>query len=106
MTPEELIQAYGLTDQRINRALHHVQPKTVAAYGAAIEAFTDDDSAENFNACLAVERRIIREARLWRRLFRWLSRKLEVAYWLGASEARQEADERANGLIGRQANDW
>jgi len=40
------------------------------------------------------------------RLFRWLSRKLEVAYWLGASEARLEADERANGLIGRQANDW
>jgi len=40
------------------------------------------------------------------RAFRWLSRKLEVAYWLGASEARLEADERANGLIGRQANDW
>jgi hypothetical protein len=40
------------------------------------------------------------------RAFRWLSRKLEVAYWLGASEARLEADERANGLIGRQANDF
>lgn len=40
------------------------------------------------------------------RAFRWLSRKLEVAYWLGASEARLEADERAKGLIGRQANDF
>jgi len=40
------------------------------------------------------------------RTMRWLSSKLEVAYWLGASEARLEADERANGLIGRQANDW
>ena len=40
------------------------------------------------------------------RIFRWLSRKLEVAYWLGASEERLKADERANGLIGRQANDW
>jgi hypothetical protein len=40
------------------------------------------------------------------RIFRWLSRKLEVAYWLGASETRMEADERAKGLIGRQANDW
>ena len=40
------------------------------------------------------------------RIFRLLSRKLEVAYWLGASEERLEADERAKGLIGRQANDW
>jgi len=40
------------------------------------------------------------------RAMRWLSRKLEVAYWLGASETRLEADERAKGLIGRQANDW
>ena len=40
------------------------------------------------------------------RIFRWLSRKLEVAYWLGALEDRLEADERAKGLIGRQANDF
>ena len=40
------------------------------------------------------------------RLFCWLSRKLEVAYRLGASEDRLEADERAKGLIGRQANDF
>ena len=40
------------------------------------------------------------------RILRWLSRKLEVAYWLGAAEERLEADERANGLIGRQANDF
>ena len=39
-------------------------------------------------------------------LFRWLSRKLEVAYRLGASEEHMEADERAKGLIGRQANDF
>ena len=40
------------------------------------------------------------------RALRWLSRKLEVAYRLGASEEHMEADERANGLIGRQANDF
>ena len=40
------------------------------------------------------------------RILRWLSRKLEVAYRLGASEDRLEADERAKGLIGRQANDF
>ena len=40
------------------------------------------------------------------RILRWLSRKLEVAYRLGASETRMEGGERAKGLIGRQANDW
>ena len=40
------------------------------------------------------------------RTFRWLSRKLEVAYFLGASEERLKAEERKAGLIGRQANDW
>ena len=34
-----------------------------------------------------------------RRLFQWLSRKLEVAYFLGASEERLEAEERKAGLI-------
>ena len=33
------------------------------------------------------------------RLFRWLSRKLEVAYFLGASEERLKAEERKAGLI-------
>jgi len=40
------------------------------------------------------------------RIFRWLSRKLEVAYWLGASETRMEADERANGVMPIQPNDY
>lgn len=106
MTPAELIQAYGLTDRRINRALHHVQPKTVAAYGAAIEAWGEDETFENFNACLLVERAIIREARLWRRVMRWLSRKLEVAYWLGLSEARHVMHETTSGLISQNPNDW
>lgn len=106
MTPDELIQAYGLIDPRTNRALHHVQPKTVAAYGAAIDAFVDDDSVANFNSCLAVERHIIAEARLWRRLFRWISRRLEVTYWLGMSEERLTAEESARGMIQGGANDY
>lgn len=64
MAPTDLIQTYRLTDPRINRALHLVQPKTVAAYVG--------------------------------RVFRWLSRKLEVAYRLGASEDRLKASEGAN----------
>ena len=40
------------------------------------------------------------------RILRWLSRKLEVAYQLGASEDRLKAEERKAGLIGRQANDF
>lgn len=106
MTPGELIQSYGLIDQRTNRALHHVQPKTVAAYAAAIDAFVDDDSVTNFNACLAVERHIIAEARLWRRVIRWLARRLEVAYWLGCSEDRHEMCETINGLLAQTPNDW
>ena len=39
------------------------------------------------------------------RIFRWLSRKLEVAYWLGASETRQGANETTNGMMTFQPND-
>lgn len=106
MTPDELVKTYGLTDARINRALHRVQPKTVAAYADAIESFLADDSAANFNACVRIERRIIREARPWNRLRRWVFRKLEVAYWLGMSEERLKANEAAHGLIQGGANDY
>ena len=106
MTPADLIQAYGLTNRRINRALHHVQPETVAAYAAAIERQIAGDSVAAYVACRQVERDIIREERPWRRLVRWLSRKLEVAYWLGLSEARHVINETTSGLISQNPNDW
>ena len=40
------------------------------------------------------------------RIFLWLSRKLEVAYWLGASEDRLKAEERKAGLINTFDNNY
>ena len=40
------------------------------------------------------------------RIFHWLSRKLEVAYWLGASEERLKAEERKAGLINISDNNY
>jgi len=106
MTPTEIIETYGLTDKSINRALHHVQPETVAAYVDALDAFSNNMSATNSNACQAIERRTLREAAWWRRLFRWLDKATIRIYWLGMSETRLHARERSAGLIPCEPNDF
>ena len=40
------------------------------------------------------------------RIFRWLSRKLEVAYFIGMSEERLKAEERKAGLINISDNNY
>ena len=115
MTPSELIETYGLTDEHVNRALRHIHPETVAAYANALEAFSGDMSAENFNACLAVERRILQEAthRLILSPCR-AGKRVLVALWRSYSEGAKldaEAQRRvnadvANGMITFQPNDW
>ena len=103
---------------------YHVKSEpanTCPIIDAAINSVTDDfnkiraenealrewgDSVAAYVACRQVERDIIREERPWRRLVRWLSRKLEVAYWLGLSEARHVINETTSGLISQNPNDW
>ena len=106
MTPDEIIKTYGLTDKKVNRALYHVRPEKLARYIRAVDAFSNDMSAANFNACQVVERRILREAAWWRRLFRWLDKATIRIYWLGMSETRLHARERSAGLISREPNDF